>query len=278
MIYAVMAAVFFGVADIFTKIGTVKLNTVRMTIINAIFSLPVAYIFFIYMNGSIPMSPILIKAIIIQGVSAIAFLFFFLALLSGPVSIIAPIVSGYSVVSIIGGMLFLKEMPTLIQFIAIIIIIIGSVTICLEPKSNKHGKGRMWIIWTLLATLLWGTWSIVSKTLVNEIEPVTMTLIFGIVAPFVWMPYILIWWKKEKNHNFNPLGILFGILSVIITTLGGIAFYRSLRELPVSIAAPIVGSHPIITVFLSLVFLKEKFYRFQYLSFFLIIIGLYLLK
>ncbi len=273
-----MAAVFFGVADIFTKVGTVKLNPVRMTIINAIFSLPIAYIFYIYMNGSIPMSPILIKAFVIQGVSAIAFLFFFLALLTGPVSVIAPIVSGYSVVSILGGMIFLKEMPTIIQFIAIIIIIIGSVTICLEPKSNKHGKGRIWILWTISATLLWGIWSVVSKTLVNDIEPVTMILIFGIIAPIVWMPYILIWWKKEKHHNFNPLGILFGILSVIITTLGGISFYKSLKALPVSIAAPIAGSHPIITVFISLIFLREKFYKFQYISFFLIIIGLYLLK
>ncbi len=279
MIYAILAAAIFGIADIFTKLATVRLNTARITLLNAIITLPVAYIFFLIFHGSMPESQYLLKAFLIQGLSALSFIFFFLALLSGPISIISPIVSGYSVISIIGGIIFLHEMPSAAQWIGILLIIAGSVTICIEPDKNKRNiKHKMWIIWTLLATACFGIWSLVSKTLTSHVEPWTMTLIFGIIAPFIWAPYIMMKWKREDAVFFDIKGIIFGTLSVIMTTGAAISYYLSLSKLPVSIAAPVTGSHPIFTVLISLIVLKERFYRFQFISFAVILIGLYLLR
>ena len=279
MIYAIMAAALFGVADIFSKIATVKLNTARIILLNAVLTLPVAIVFFIMFGGHIPQTHYLIRAFIIQGISAFSFIFFFLALLSGPVSVISPIVSGYSIISIIGGIVLLNEMPTGLQFAGIAMIVTGSITICIEPDNSKRNiKDKMWIVWTVLALLCFGIWSLVSKTLTSHVEPWTMTLIFGIIAPFIWAPYIIFRWKREKASFWNRRGLLCGSAAIIMTTGAAIAYYIALSQLPVSIASPITGAHPIITVFISLIFLKERFYKFQFLSFAMILAGLYLLR
>lgn len=279
MIYAIVAALLFGIADVFTKIATVRLNTARIVLLNALLTLPVAAVFFLILGGSLPQGQYLIRAIIIQGVSALSFIFFFLAMLSGPVSVISPIVSGYSVISIIGGVIFLREMPTAVQFAGIAMIVIGSISICIEPDIKKRNiKDKMWIIWTVMAMFCFGIWSLVSKTLTAHIEPWTMTLIFGIIAPFIWTPYILMRWGREKATLRDIKGIIAGASAVVMTTAAAISYYMALSKLPVSIASPVTGAHPIITVFASLILLKEKFYKFQFISFALILAGLYLLR
>ncbi|MFO8062245.1 MAG: EamA family transporter [bacterium] len=278
MIYALFAAGLFGIADVFTKIAAVRLKTARITLLNAVLTLPIAVLFFLVFRGTLPEGEYLLRAFIIQGVSAFSFIFFFLAMMTGPVSIVSPIISGYAVISVIGGMVFLGEMPTVMQIAGIALIITGSVTICIEPDRAKRAQSRIWIIWTLLATLCFGIWSLVSKTLAGHVEPWTMTLIFGIIAPFIWAPYIVWRWKKEDAELMDMRGLLPGSLAIVMTIAAAISYYTSLSKLPVSIAAPLTGSHPVFTVLISLTVLKEKFYKFQFVSFAVILTGIYLLR
>lgn len=277
MIFALLTAVMMGVGDVFTKIASHSLKSTRILILNAVFTLPVSLMYFALFNGSLPSGALLLKTAAIQSLSVVAMLFMFLAMTEGPVSVIAAVLAGYSAIGVIGGALIFKEMPTLIQYGGIVLVLAGSVAICYIP-SNKHIKAGIWILWTALATLMWGVWSVMTKSIVNDVEPWTIGLVFAVIAPVIWLPYILVFRKKETHIKWTSKAVLAGLLSVIIINGGGIMFYISLKNLPISIAAPVAASNPLYTVVISYIFLKERLHVHQIISLFAIMAGLILLR
>lgn len=279
MLYAMMASVMFGVGDVFTKTATFRFKSVRILILNALFTLPVSLLFFIIFRGHLPGFAMLVKVALIQSISVIAMLFMFLALTEGPVSVISSVIAGYSAIGVLGGAFILKEMPSGMQYAGIITVLTGTIAICYIPRSKgKTVRPGLWIMWTILTTVLWGIWSFMTKTIVNDVEPWTISLIFAIIAPVIWLPYIMIAMKGERGVIWSKKAVMLGIVSIILVNGGGILFYISLKHLPVSIAAPVTASHPLFTVALSYIFLKERLYVHQIISLFLIIAGLMLLR
>ncbi len=276
MIYAIIAGLLFGIGDVFLKISSVNLNSVKVLILNAISTLPIAILIFLLFNGSFPSLELCIKGILVQSLSAFALMFMFIALIKGPVSIVSSIISAYSMVAVIGSLIFLHEHLLLHQYILIFSIILGSILISYE-KDNNSIKNKSWIIFSFLATLLWGIWAILAKPLLNTIEPWTMGVFFGIIAPFVWLPFILKY-KSTQNYKWTYKGIFTGILSILITSIGAIFFYIALKKIPVSLATPITASHPFVTIVISHIFLKEKLRFLQYIGILLIILGVIFLQ
>ncbi len=279
MVYAMMASLMFGIGDVFTKSAAFRLKSVRILILNALFTLPVSLLYFIIFRGHLPGYAMLLKTALIQSISVIAMLFMFLAMTEGPVSVISSVVAGYSAIGVLGGAFILKEMPTGIQYAGIVTVLSGTIAICYIPRiKGRTAKPGLWIMWTILATVLWGVWSFMTKTIVNDIDPWTIGLIFAVIAPVIWLPYIMIAMKSEKSITWSKRAVMLGIVSIILVNGGGIMFYISLKHLPVSIAAPVTASHPLFTVALSYIFLKERLYIHQIISLFLIIAGLILLR
>lgn len=275
MLFSLFAALCFGISDIFTKVASVIFKEKKMLFLNSIFSLPVALIFFLFMDGKFPSCVNFFILCLIQSLSIIAYIFFFLALIEGPVSIVASVIAGYSIVSVIGGPIFLGESLTNPQIIGVILVIFGAITISYIPQNDKI-KGGKWILWTFLATFLWGIWALVIKKFENIVDPISMPLIFAILAPFIWSPFFLKDIKKMKFKKNEVKYILFVLISILLSTLGGFLFYKSAKIIYISLATPIVSSYPIFTLIGSFIFLKEKFLKHQYLSFISIMVGIIL--
>ncbi len=275
MIFSLLAALCFGISDIFTKVAAVKFREKKMLFLNSIFSLPVAFLFFLSLNGNFPAGKNLILLFVIQSLSIIAYIFFFLALNEGPVSIVASVIAGYSIVSVIGGPIFLGESLSSFEIIGVILVILGSITISYIPPDNEI-KGGKWILWTFMATLLWGIWALLIKKYENIVDPISMPLIFAILAPFIWFPLFSKNLKEMKFKKSEFKYIFFVLISIVLSTLGGFLFYKSAKEIFISLATPIVSSYPIFTLIGSFIFLKEKFLKHQYFSFISIMVGIVL--
>ncbi len=277
MFYAFLSALFFGIGDVFTKVASVKLQGTKMTFYNAIVSFPIALILFFVFRGNFPDIRNVPILLFIQSMSALAFLFFFLALVNGPVSIVGSIVAGYSVITVLGGLFFLNERLSVFQYIAVFMIISGSVLITYHSERKKGSK--LWILWTILATLLWGIWALFTKKYESLYDPRIMPVLFGLVAPIVWLPF-LIYNKKDLKGvlQIDKKGLIFVLLSVFITTTGGILFYYAVQNGNISLITPIVGTYPVVTVILSFTFLKERFSFHQMVAFVIIMVGIIMIN
>ncbi len=131
-------------------------------------------------------------------------------------------------------------------------------------------------MWTFLATILWGIWALFVKKFENIVDPRTMPLIFGIIAPFIWLPMLKKELFKIKFSRKEKREIVFVIISIFLSTVGGFLFYKSVKTIYVALATPIVSSYPIFTLIGSFLFLKEKFLKHQYISFAAIMVGIFL--
>ncbi len=273
MIYALISSLMFGIGDVFTKIASSRLKEVNMALYNAILSFPIALLILFIWHFNVPSLKSFIVMALVQIISCIAFLFFFAALADGPVSVVGSIVSGYSIIPFIGGMLFLGEILSFVDIVSVLAVIAGSVLISYDKEEGKKSYKRRWVIFTFIATILWGMWSLLIKYFNSYVDPYFMPVIFGIIVPFVWMPFF-IKERKEIELSIDIVSLGSVILSVLLTTIGGVLFYIAVDKIPVSLATPIVGIYPVFTVLFSMILLKERLRNYQWISFLLIIAGI----
>ncbi len=117
-------------------------------------------------------------------------------------------------------------------------------------------KMPIWLGYALLATLLWGVWGAFAG-LPTE-HGFSETLIYVVWALTMIPPALIVMskvkWKLAKDSRSVWLGMVIGILGA-----GGqmILFY-AVRQGPTYLIFPIISMSPVITIFLSYLFLKER--------------------
>ncbi|MEO0288829.1 MAG: DMT family transporter [candidate division WOR-3 bacterium] len=279
MLYAFFAAFFIGIADGCSKFAIGKLKTGRLMIISGITQIFLTFTFFKVMNGQFPHGLTILKLSFIQILSTIAYLSYVIALYYGNVSIITAIISSSSIFTLLLGTLVLKEKISFLQFTGIILVISGSIGISYERKLDiQDNKKILWLILTVIATILWGIWAFLIKIMVSQIKPFELSF-FNSTFSFVFLsPYIFASIKKEKNVKMDIFSVFVSILFAIFVFTGLIFFYYSASIIPVSIGFPIFCSSPLITAIFSAIFFKEKLQLHQYFSLFLIIFSIFLIN
>jgi uncharacterized membrane protein len=186
---------------------------------------------------------------------------------------IVPITSSYIVISILIGKFILKNDITEKQAIAVILIVLG--IIILSFKEFRFEKGN-YVIFAVIATILWGIWGGLSDISVRIVKPVNLNLFFSLIGIFVWGIY-LIFTRKSIHFNF-PKNVLFlSVLSAFFSALGSIFFYFSVLKSNVTLAIPVANMYPLFTIIIGILFLKEKVHKRQIIAFPLILTGLLLI-
>jgi len=65
--------------------------------------------------------------------------------------------------------------------------------------------------------------------------------------------------KLDRNAG----GIVYGLLSGIVTGLGTLGYYAALRDQDASVVTPVTGLFPVLTVLLAFVVLRERLNKVQ---------------
>ncbi len=113
-----------------------------------------------------------------------------------------------------------------------------------------------WFLYALWTTLSWGVWGAFIEIPEKAGFPATLGYVvwsFSMVPFLVWALYNNGW-----KCRFAPATVRDG-LSVGLTGAGGnLLLFEALRTGPAYIVFPLVSLYPVLTVFLSLIFLREK--------------------
>jgi uncharacterized membrane protein len=141
--------------------------------------------------------------------------------------------------------------------------------------SEIQGRRSAWLIYTLVAIVLWGVWGIVSKFADKELQPASTQVIstIGVVATsllFLLSP------RVKQGTNFAA-GSLAALGVGLTASVGNLALLLSLRNGgDVSIVLPLTGLFPLVTIFLAMLVLRERMNWIQGVGVVIALVAIYL--
>lgn len=218
-------------------------------------------------------------AILVGSASALGYLSFYKATnLTNP-TLAGAISCSWGASSLLYSLIFLREVPTISQSAALIVIFLGILMGILQTSKVITGRWSISIIknkgigYAFLSLLLWGICGSFIKIPITAIGWFWST--YALVIPFLIIAlYQLV---VRKNFPENPIKTKTSMLLIVyalFTVLAESAFNIGIIHGHVSVVAPIAGSYSTLYAVLSLLFFKEKLGSLQKLSVAITICGI----
>jgi drug/metabolite transporter (DMT)-like permease len=117
-------------------------------------------------------------------------------------------------------------------------------------------KSKSWLLFALITTVFWGIWGAFIE--IPEKSGFPATLGYSVWAltmiPCALVALYLIKWKPEADKKSIFLGSVVGFLGAG----GQLILFQALRSGPAYIVFPFISLFPVVTVILSVIFLKER--------------------
>lgn len=116
-------------------------------------------------------------------------------------------------------------------------------------------KSRPWLIYTFVTTILWGVWGAFIEIPEKAGFPATLgyTVWAITMVPCSLVALAIIRWKPDRDKRSVLSGAAIGFLGAG----GQLILFEALREGPAYVVFPIISLFPVVTIFLSSVFLRE---------------------
>lgn len=209
------------------------------------------------------------------------------------VSISSPISNSSGAVTAILGFMILGNSLNLVQFFAVLLILIGILLLSIFEKEaddaelvaegvkvdSKYRFGAIAILFPILYMVIDGLGTFLDsyyleyKKLMPENQAnVSYELTFLIVAVVLWLYLKFV--KKESFHVFRERD---KGLAALFETLGQFFYVGAISSNEAVIVAPLISAYAIVSVILGRIFLKEKLHLKHYLVIGGIMVGIIVL-
>ena len=281
IIYALVSAIFSGLTSVLASYSS-KLNKVDSILITTIRTFIIIVLSFIAtliyktFNEIYNLDIKTIIFLILSGISTtLLWIFYFKALDTGDVSKVTPIDKTSIVITLILSMIFLHEKITIIKAISIIFILIG--TLLTVNKKTTNEKDNKWILYSILTAIFTSTTTIISKIGLNDIDSVLATFIRTVIVFIILIFIVIIKKKYVYLKDISKKSLRYVIYSGITNTLSWLFYFASLKDGETSIVFTIEKLSIVVTILLSVIFLKEKLNRKQIIGIIIIVIATSLL-
>lgn len=281
IIYALVSAIFSGLTSVLASYSS-KLNKVDSILITTIRTFIILVLSFIAtliyktFNEIYNLDIKTIIFLILSGISTtLLWIFYFKALDTGDVSKVTPIDKTSIVITLILSMIFLHEKITIIKVISIIFILVG--TLLTVNKKTTNEKDNKWILYSILTAIFTSTTTIISKIGLNDIDSVLATFIRTVIVFIILMFIVIIKKKYIYLKDISKKSLRYVIYSGITNTLSWLFYFASLKDGETSIVFTIEKLSIVVTILLSVIFLKEKLNRKQIIGIIIIVIATSLL-
>lgn len=137
-------------------------------------------------------------------------------------------------------------------------------------------KSRTWLFFALTTTIFWGIWGAFIE--IPEKAGFPATLGYSVWAltmiPCALVALAIIKWKPETDRKSIFLGSVIGLLGAG----GQLILFEALRSGPAYIVFPLISLFPVVTIFLSILFLKERAGIRQWAGIILALIAIFFLS
>jgi len=138
-------------------------------------------------------------------------------------------------------------------------------------KSN-----RIWLTYAIITTVFWGVWGALIEVPQKAGFPPTLGYIVWSLTmiPCALVALYLIDWKVERDKRSIFLGSAVGLLGAG----GQLLLFEALREGPAYIIFPFISMYPVLTILLSVGFLKEKTSALKWVGIVIALVAIFFLS
>lgn len=114
---------------------------------------------------------------------------------------------------------------------------------------------KIWLLYALLAILLWGLWGFLPKLAIQHISVSGAAVyeILGAIPCALWLAA-----QTEFRLGTHPLGVGFALATGILGFFAFFCFLQALATGPATLVVAITSLYPAITLVLAIVFLQES--------------------
>ncbi|NPV75767.1 MAG: DMT family transporter [Anaerolineae bacterium] len=257
---ALLASIFFGGADISGGLASRRITPFQTLAIASLSSVGMLLGFTLLWNESMPSSLSILWATLAGLCGALGLAALYKGLAAGKAVIVSPISGVVSAALPVIAAAFTQGMPNLYQTIGFAIAL-GGIWLVTQSPGAERMETREGIVLGLIAGCLFGLFFI----FVARIEPgaVFFPLMFSKLTGFL-IACIILARSRLPLPPFpkNPVAILSGLLDPLAN-----AFYLlSTQHTRLDVAAVLSSLYPAVTVFLSLIFIKEHVTRAQWIG------------
>ncbi|UCF98677.1 MAG: DMT family transporter [Spirochaetaceae bacterium] len=255
---ALSAALCWAVGAVLVKQGFSSVPPLWNNIINNLLAvllwIPVVLLL---SRSRITIPPIGILAVILA--ASIPFQLFYYSLSRGQVSLTGTVIAIYPMITILLSHLFLGERLAGLQYVAIGLILAGSLAVAF-PNRNQllHTAGLGWLPWGLVGALSIGTGDFLSKLSINQIGSYSHIFFLSLTAlGLSGINYLIDKPNRPPPRVFKRsfMPTLFGIL---LNLAGALCFLLAFDYGPVSLISPVSSVYPALLALLAVKFLKDK--------------------
>ncbi len=119
-----------------------------------------------------------------------------------------------------------------------------------------------WLRWIFLALVSWGIWAVVGKPIGDSLSGAHSQALstFGILPMMIAMCFS----KRLATPGNRTRGILLALGAGAISCLGNVVYYDALnRGGKAAMIVPLTALYPLTTIFLAMIFLRERFNKIQ---------------
>lgn len=279
IIYALLASVFSGLTSVFAKTGIKNIDSLLATFLRTIVISLFLFLIVIWkenLNDIFLLDKKTILFLILSGISnTLLWICYFKALDLGTVSKVTPVDKTSVVLTLILSSIFLNEKITSIKIISIVLILSG--TFLTIKKESKDSKDNKWIVHAVLTAVFTSTTTVLSKIGIESTNTTLITFLRTIVVLIILTTITLFKKKYKSIKDIKKRSWLFIILSGLSTSLSWLFYFKALALGEASIVFPIEKLSLVVSILISIIFLKEKVNKKQIIGIIIIVIGTSLL-
>lgn len=137
-------------------------------------------------------------------------------------------------------------------------------------------KNRTWLVFAFITTACWGIWGAFIEIPEKSGFPATLGYVVWALTmiPCALFALSRINWKPEYDKKSIFLGTSAGLLGAG----GQLLLFQALRQGPAYIVFPIISLYPVLTIIMSLLLLKERAHKKQWMGIGLAMVAMFFLS
>ncbi len=262
IVLAFLSALFAGLTSILAKCGIRRTDSTVATAIRTVVVLIMAFCMTLIVGSTGQITSISPKSWIFLVLSGIAtggsWLCYFKALQLGDVNKVVPIDKSSTVLTIIFAAVFLREPVSLLGWLCVVGIAVGTYLMIEKKACTGGAKSRAWLVYAALSAVFAALTSILGKIGIENVDSNLGTTVRTAVVLLAAWGMVLVTKKGSQLKTIPKKELVFICLSGLATGGSWLCYYKALKDGLASIVVPIDKLSILVTVSFSYMVFREK--------------------
>lgn len=261
VVFAFLSALFAGLTTILAKCGIRRTDSTVATAVRTGVVLITAFIMTLIVGSTSGITEISGRSWLFLVLSGLAtgasWLCYFRALQLGDVNKVVPIDKSSTVLSIILAAVFLREPVSVIGWVCVAAIAVGTYMM-IEKKEHTEEKSRRWLVYAVLSAVFAAVTSILGKVGIENVESNLGTTVRTAVVLVAAWAMVFVTGKGKQVRSIPKKELMFICLSGLATGGSWLCYYKALHDGLASVVVPIDKLSILVTVAFSYIVFREK--------------------